>query len=42
MENAVFWGYYRGSDGLVAEFHRIGYLFGLGVLWYKLLETLMI
>ena len=42
MENAVFRGYYRGSAGLVAEFHYIRDLFGLGVLWYNPLESIII
>ena len=42
MEIAVFGGYYQVSDGLVAEFHCIGDFFGLGVLWYNPLASIMI
>ena len=42
IDNAVFGGYYWGSDGLAEEFHRIGDLFGLGFLWYNLLAMIMI
>ena len=42
MEDAVFWGYHWGSDGLVAEFHRIEYLICLGVVWYDPLALIMI
>ena len=42
MENSVFGGFYQGSDGLVVEFHRIEYLFGLGVLWINPLAPINI
>ena len=42
MEDAVVWGNPRGGDGLVAEFHRIGYFLCLGVVWYHPLESIMI
>ena len=42
MENSVFGGFYQGSDGLVVEFHRIEYLFGLGVLCYNPSATIII
>ena len=41
-DNAVLWGYHRVRDGLVAEFHRIKDLLGLGVVWYDPLALIMI
>ena len=42
VENAVFWGYQRGSDGLVVELHRIGDLLGLGIVWNNTLASIII
>ena len=42
MNNVVFWGQRRGSDGLVAEFHRIGDLIGLSIVWDDTLVAIMV
>ena len=42
VDNVVFWGYRRGSYGLVAEFHRIRDLIGLGIVCNDTLASIMI
>ena len=41
-ENAVLWGYQRGSDGLVAELHRIRDFLGLIIVWGYTLADIII
>ena len=42
MDNATFWGYQRGSYGLVEEFYHIGNLLGLVIVWNDTLVAIMI
>ena len=42
MENESFWGYCRGSDGMVAELHRIRDLLRLIIMWDDMLSAIMI